>query len=176
MDLIVVIIIAISLSMDAFSLSLAYGTLGMNRRQMNFLSLVVGLFHFFMPLLGMIVGEKIFSLFNFNPDFIVFLILFIIGIQMILDSFKENNELKLMKIPQYFLFAFAVSLDSFSIGITLTQIYKNYFVSVIVFSLASYSFTRLGLLLGNIIKKSIGKYSTLIGGVILILIGILLSF
>ena len=57
--MILVILIGISLSMDAFSLSLAYGTLNIKNRNINLLTLIVGLYHFFMPLIGMFVGKKI---------------------------------------------------------------------------------------------------------------------
>ena len=62
MSIIMVIVIAVSLSMDAFSLSLAYGTLNLEKSQIRLLSLIVGLYHFFMPLLGMWVGTKILNI------------------------------------------------------------------------------------------------------------------
>ena len=69
MSIIMVIVIAVSLSMDAFSLSLAYGTLNLEKSQIRLLSLIVGLYHFFMPLLGMWVGTKIL---NFRHNFLNF--------------------------------------------------------------------------------------------------------
>ena len=83
MSIIMVIVIAVSLSMDAFSLSLAYGTLNLEKSQIRLLSLIVGLYHFFMPLLGMWVGTKILNILPINPNTIVFIVLFFIGIQMI---------------------------------------------------------------------------------------------
>ena len=41
------IIVGISLSMDAFSLSLAYGTVGLSKKQEIILSIVVGIYHFY---------------------------------------------------------------------------------------------------------------------------------
>ena len=55
------ILVGISLSMDAFSLSLVYGTNGMNKRNEIILSVIVGLFHCFMPLFGGFFGNVIFS-------------------------------------------------------------------------------------------------------------------
>ena len=49
MNLFLLFIIAISLSMDAFSLSLAYGTLDINKKEIITLSIIVGIYHFFMP-------------------------------------------------------------------------------------------------------------------------------
>ena len=85
-----VIIIAISLSMDAFSLALAYGTLNLNKKDIYKLSLVVGFYHFFMPLLGLFFGNIILKYVS-NPNFLVFVILFIIGIEMIYETFKEEK-------------------------------------------------------------------------------------
>lgn len=171
MDIMIVLAIAVSLSMDAFSLSLSYGTIIDSKKQRILLSLIVGLFHFCMPLIGMILGKGIFKFLNVNSDFIVFLILFVIGVQMIFGSFKDE-EVKVMKISELLLFGFAVSIDSFSVGFTLTSIYENYIVSAILFSICSSFFTFVGLYLGNIIKKSIGDLATILGGVILIIIGV----
>lgn len=173
MELLLVFIVAVSLSMDAFSLSLAYGTLGIPKKQICLLSIIVGLFHFFMPLLGLFVGASILSFIKINPDFIVFIVLVAIGIQMILESFSKKDEMEVMRIAGLFLFAFAVSVDSFSVGITLTSISENYVLSAVIFAFCSMTFTFIGLLLGNKIQKSIGKISTIFGGIILMFIGLL---
>lgn len=170
-----VLMIAVSLSMDAFSLSLAYGLAGVTKKQIRILSIVVGLFHFFMPLLGMLLGTLILKRFAFDYDFLILLILSFIGIQMILESFKEK-EIKPLKKLEIILFALAVSIDSFSVGITLTDINENYLLSALVFSITSAIFTFLGLKLGDKIAKVIGKVSTIIGGIILIIIGVLYVF
>ena len=172
MDLFLVIVIAVSLSMDAFSLSLAYGTLGMQNKDKYILSLIVGVFHFVMPLLGMFVGNVFLNFIKINPDIIVSIILSFIGLEMIISSFKENDEVKLMKFYEFFLFAFAVSIDSFSVGITLTDLGENVILSPIIFSLSSFIFTLLGLFIGNKIEKLLGKIATILGGGSLVIIGI----
>lgn len=173
MELLLVFIVAVSLSMDAFSLSLAYGTLGIPKKQVCLLSIIVGIFHFFMPLLGLFVGTGILNFIKIDPDFIVFVVLFAIGIQMILESFSKKEEMEVMRVTQLFLFAFAVSIDSFSVGLTLTSISENYLLSALIFAFCSMIFTFIGLVLGNKIKKSIGKISTIFGGLILMFIGLL---
>lgn len=166
-----VLMIAVSLSMDAFSLSLAYGMAGVTKKQIYKLSITVGIFHFFMPLLGMGLGELILKQFAFDYNFLIFLILGFIGTQMILESFKEK-EIKPLKKFEIILFALAVSIDSFSVGITLTDLNENYLFSAASFAFASCLFTYIGLLLGNKITKLIGKISTIIGGIVLIGIGL----
>ena len=173
MSVLTIIIIAISLSMDAFSLSLAYGTLNLEKHDIYLLSILVGIFHFFMPLIGYFIGNKIISLIWIKENFIVFLVLVIIGFNMIIESFKDNNNVSKMNILEMIIFSFAVSIDSFSVGIGIKKIYDNNIVSSLLFSLSAGMFTYFGLKLGKTINNAIGKISTIIGGIVLIIIGIL---
>ena len=172
MEFLLVVIIAISLSMDAFSISLAYGTLKIEKNKQYIISMTVGIFHFIMPLIGLIVGNKIISIFKIRPEILIFIILVVIGIEMVYETFKKKETIKIMHKLEILLFAFAVSIDSFSVGITLAKINKNYLLSALMFALTSFIFTLIGLKLGNKIETLIGKMSTVIGGIILIIIGI----
>lgn len=172
MSILMVIIIAVSLSMDAFSLSLAYGTLNMSKKEINLLSVIVGIYHFIMPLIGMYIGTKIIELLPINPNTIVFLVLLFIGIEMIIESFQNDRKITLMKFSELLIFGLAVSIDSFSVGIGLQAIYSNPYIAALIFSISSFIFTYLGLILGKKINEMIGKISTFIGGLILIIIGI----
>ena len=168
-----VILMAISLSMDAFSLSLVYGTFGIDRKNKIILSIIVGCFHFVMPLIGMFLGEVILSLFKFDMDILVSFILSFIGVQMIISSFKKNDDIKPLKFSEFFLFGFAVSIDSLTLGITLPNMGMASIISPIIFALTSFLFTFIGLSIGNKIEKLLGKLATIIGGAILTIIGIL---
>ena len=170
--MLLVFLMAVSLSMDAFSLALAYGTLGMNNKDKFILSLIVGIFHLIMPLLGMLAGEVILSLFKFNPDFLVAIILLFIGIQMIISSFKKNEDIKPLKFSEFFLFGLAVSVDSLTLGITLPNMGVSTVLAPIVFAIVSCLFTFTGLFIGNKIEKLLGKVATVIGGAILTIIGV----
>ena len=170
MNLLLTFLVAIGLSMDAFSLSLLYGTLGMNGREKFCLSFVTGVFHFFMPLLGLLFGNFLFSFITIDTDIIVMIILCFIGVQMIFSSFKDE-EVNYLNFSGYFLFAVAVSIDSFSVGITLSR-GSNLLLSPLIFSTVSFTFTFLGLFLGDKIYNIFGKISTIIGGFILVMVGL----
>lgn len=167
-----ILIIAISLSMDAFSLSLVYGTLNLNKKTIVLQSLIVGLYHFFMPRIGNYIGNKIFNIIPIDPNILVFIVLFIIGIQMILETFKKEN-IKKMNIGEMLLFGFAVSIDSFSIGLGLKTIYDNVLISTSIFMIVSFIFTYTGLIIGKRVNDIVGKISTMIGGIILMIVGLL---
>ena len=92
---------------------------------------------------------------------------------MIISSFKNKEEKFLLSIPGYLLFGLSVSIDSLTTGIGLPAITDKYILSASVFSVTSLLFTFLGLNLGNILNKKYGKISTIIGGIILLVIGLL---
>lgn len=173
MHILIIIIIAVSLSMDAFSLSLAYGTLNITKKNIWQLSMIVGIYHFLMPLLGMLVGSLILKYFPISPNILVFVVLVFIGVEMINESRSSDTEVKTMNLKELLLFGLAVSLDSFSVGIGLETISHHYIISALLFSFSSFFFTYLGLILGKRINNKIGSISTLIGGIVLISIGIM---
>jgi putative Mn2+ efflux pump MntP len=166
-------IIAISLSMDAFSLALAYGTINLSKKEINILSIIVGIYHFFMPILGMFIGTFITNFIHVGENIIILVIFSLIGINMIIESRKESEQVKYMKISEKLLFGLAVSIDSFSVGIGINNISNNFIICSIIFSITSFIFTYLGLKLGKKLNQLIGKVATLIGGISLILLGII---
>ena len=104
-----IFLIAISLSMDAFSLSLAYGTNKIENKTKYILSIIVGIFHFFMPLIGSSIGNIILKIIKIKPQIIVSIILSFIGISMCIKKEEKINPIK--NIIEIFFFALAVSLD-----------------------------------------------------------------
>ena len=173
MNIILIFLIAVSLSMDAFSLSLAYGTINLNKKEIKILSIIVGIYHFFMPILGMFVGSYITKFIHIGEDLIILIIFGLIGINMILESRKQQENIKYMKLGEIILFGFAVSIDSFSVGIGLNNISHNFILCSSIFSITSFMFTYIGLKLGKKLNQLIGRLATLIGGISLILFGIL---
>ena len=167
-----ILLIGISLSMDTFSLSLAYGMLGISKRYKLILSLVVGAYHFIMPIIGLIIGSIIDKHTFINLHLIASIILIYIGINLI-TSKNKNETLSLSKIG-LLLFVFSVSIDSLTVGIGLRGITNKYFLSAITFSICSAFFTYLGLFLGNSIGNKLGIYSKITGGIILIIIAIIM--
>lgn len=176
MDILILFTIAVSLSMDAFSLSLAYGTLNLDKKTINLLSIIVGLYHFFMPLIGMFLGSMILNFIHIKPDIVVFIVLIFIGVQMIIESFKKEEKIEQMSKMELLLFGLAVSIDSFSVGIGLNTITSNYILSATLFSISALIFTYLGLNLGKKINEIIGKIATFFGGVALIIIAFIYLF
>lgn len=176
MKILTIFLIAVSLSMDAFSLALIYGTQGIRKKDKIILSIIVGIYHFIMPLIGLSIGLLITNKLVINTDILVGIILALISIEMIVSSFKTKEERFLLTIPGYLVFGLSVSIDSLTTGVGLPAITDSYILSSIIFSITSFIFTYLGLNLGNKLNQKYGKYSTLFGGSILFILGIIYIF
>lgn len=168
-----ILLIGISLSMDAFSLALVYGIIGMKKEEKIILSLIVGIYHFIMPLIGLYFGTLIDEISFINLHIISSIILLYIGIDLIISNYKEENNLT-VSILGFIMFGLSVSIDSLTIGIGLKAITNDYLISSLIFSTSSLIFTYIGLLFGNIIGNKIGTYAKTIGGIVLIIIAIIM--
>ena len=120
-----------------------------------------------MPILGIKFG----NILNIKSNYIVALIFLIIGINMILDIYKEK-EIKPISFLYMLLFGLSVSIDSFTIGIGLSRIMNFTVLCPITFSLVSLIFTYVGLVLGKKISETVGNVSVIIGGLTLIVLGV----
>lgn len=167
-----IILIGVSLSMDTFSLSLSMGSLIKNNKYLNIFPFVVGIFHFIMPIIGNKIGIKIMNYFNIASNIVLGLILIVLGVNLAINYFKkEEIKINLNFISLLFL-AFSVSIDSFTVGLGISDITQKFVLSSLIFSTCSFSFTSVGLIIGKYSSKIIGKYASMIGIILLIVLGL----
>lgn len=166
-------VMAFALGMDAFSVGLGMGMVRLRLRQIFKIGLLIGLFHVWMPLLGIIAGRFLSDKFGQFAGYAGGLLLLLLGLQMIYSSLK-SDESRLITPVGYGLivFALSVSLDSFSVGLTL-GIYKAKTIAVLIsFGLAATILTWAGLLVGRKVQGWLGTYSEALGGSILLGFGL----
>ena len=170
-ELVSILLIGISLSMDTFSLSLTLGTVS-GKKLIKILPLFVGIFHFFMPILGNFIGITLINLFNLASNIILGTVLIILGINLAIHYFKDETAEINLNIIGMLIFALSVSIDSFSVGLGINDITSNYYIASIIFALCSASFTYLGIIIGKYSSKLIGKYAIILGIFLLLILGI----
>lgn len=153
--------------MDAFALALSYGIKDIKIRNVLITAITVGLFHFFMPLIGNDVGTHLFYHTMIKPKYVLFLVFLILSVDMFTHFFEEKPKIRPLNFLGTIIFAVSVSFDSFSVGIGINYIYSNILVIVSSFCIISALFTLLGFWLGKKLKSSIGKYSFLLGSITL---------
>ena len=161
--------------MDTFSLSLSLSSI-INYKYMKIIPLSVGIFHFFMPLFGNIIGINIIKIFNIVNDLVLGIILVLLGIDLLINFFKKEDITIKLSLIGVLLFSLSVSIDSFSVGIGINNITNSYYVAAFIFAIISCLFTFLGLFLGKYLNKIIGKYALLFGSFLLIILGVFYIF
>ncbi|MFB5662754.1 manganese efflux pump MntP family protein [Alteribacillus sp. HJP-4] len=165
---------ALALSMDAFSMSLAVAMKGARVRYVR-TACVVGLFHMLMPCIGLYGGRWIASSYEKLALFAGGTLLLLVGLQMVWAGLSKDENAEVAIIPRgagLYLFALLVSIDSFSIGITLGILQAGLLKVLLVFGLVSAFFTWFGLKVGSRFQSIFGRYSEMLGGVILLCFGI----
>ena len=167
-----IILVAIGLSMDSFSLSLGYGVFLNNKRKIINISLLVGLFHFIMPLIGSSLGIYLKKIIPMEDSKIIGIIFLIISLEIIYSVIKKEGVEPLNSTIDTIIFAFSVSLDSFSTGIGIKAFQTNKIVIAIIFFFISFIFTYFGLLFGKKLKERIGNKSQIVGLLILLLLSL----
>ena len=88
-----VLLISISMAMDAFAVCLAAGTLETihGPRPLFRLSFHFGLFQFIMPVIGWLLGATIQPLIRTYTDWIAFVLLVSVGVHMIYTSVRSET-------------------------------------------------------------------------------------
>ncbi|SFE61556.1 manganese efflux pump MntP [Alteribacillus iranensis] len=166
---------AVALSMDAFSMSLAIAMQD-NRKVNKWVTAgTVGIFHMLMPCLGLYGGRWIASEFEHIAVITAGALLGIIGLQMIRAGLRNEDKMEQVIVPRgigIFIFALLVSLDSFSIGISLGILQAPLYSVLLAFGAFSAFFTWSGLSLGKQLRQSLGHYGEIIGGLILLGFGL----
>ncbi|ENH97983.1 hypothetical protein J416_02701 [Gracilibacillus halophilus YIM-C55.5] len=115
-----ILCMAIALGMDAFSVGLGMGMQALRLKRMFIIGITVGLFHVLMPFLGLVLGAFISHRLEGIAILAAGLLLCAIGVQMMLQTFQEKSSDILNPVGiGLFLFALSVSLDSFSVGLSL---------------------------------------------------------
>ncbi|WP_404330464.1 manganese efflux pump MntP family protein [Mesobacillus maritimus] len=176
-EVVTLILMAFALGMDAFSVGLGMGMFRLSLRQILKIGIMIGIFHVWMPLVGMIAGRFLSDQFGAIASYLGGGLLILLGIQMIRSSFKEEEESLIAPVGKGLLFfAFGVSLDSFSAGLTLGIYGAKTFLVLICFGAVATILTWAGLFLGRRVQGWLGQYSEALGGGILLAFGLKLLF
>ncbi len=183
MTLIEILLIGISLSMDAFAVAMCKG---LSVKKTNFKHYIItglyfGGFQALMPLLGYLAGysfERIISMFDY---IISFALLAIIGGNMIKEALSDDGDscsvgfdAKAM-IP----FALATSIDALAVGVTFVgkasftgYLNENVFFAVGVIGVTTFLLSAAGVKIGNIFGIKYQQKAEMTGGIILVLLGL----
>lgn len=178
MSFIELFFIAVSLAMDAFAVSVSNGLLLPKIRIRNAVTfgLYFGAFQFAMPLVGYLLASSFSVYIEAFDHWIAFILLAIIGINMIKESFSEeekDNQKEVMSPKNLITLAIATSIDALAVGVTFAIVPSvNIWISCSVIGIVAFVLSYIGVMLGKKISGVFQSYAERVGGYILVIIGL----
>ena len=176
MSLIELFLSAVGLSMDAFAVSICKG-LSVRKAEPRH-SLIVGAyfggFQALMPAIGYVLGRQFESLITSVDHWIAFVLLGIIGGNMIREALKGEQE----ELDDSFTFrtmlplAIATSIDALAMGVTFAFLQVQIVPAVLFIGVTTFVLSAVGLKVGNVFGAKYKSRAELFGGVVLVLMGI----
>jgi len=169
--------ISIGLGMDAFAVAVASG---IKLKEMHVvhslrLALFFGIFQAVMPVIGWFLGLKVVNLIKSFDHWIAFVLLAGIGIRMIHESFKLEDDKKKLNpadIHILLILSFATSIDAFAVGFTFALLHMAILMPVVTIGVITFIMSLTGVYLGQKFGDMFSKQMEITGGVILILMGL----
>lgn len=166
-------LLAVGLSMDAFAVSICKG---LSMKRMNYKNAVkaglfFGIFQAMMPSIGYFLGSRFQSLITEIDHWIAFILLFLIGGNMIREAFgQEEQQNDSFDLKTMLVLAVATSIDALAVGITFAFLNTNLLPAVTLIGCTTFLFSFFGVKIGNAFGSRYEKKAEITGGVILILI------
>lgn len=180
MGIIEVVILAISLSMDAFAVALCKG---LALKKLNIKSCLIvgawfGAFQGLMPLIGYLLGSTFASKITAIDHWIAFVLLAIIGGNMIKESLDKDCEKAddSLGAKTMLVMAIATSIDALAVGVSFafTDFEPDWFVYIafVLIGIITFTLSAIGVKVGNIFGTKYKSKSEFAGGAILIILGL----
>lgn len=176
MDIMTLLFIAVALSIDSFAASVALG-LPQNRSEWTDITKVIltlSLMQSLFPLIGWLIAGSFAGSIEEYDHWLAFVLLSIVGGQMIYGSIKRQKSESNINISfkTLLMLSFATSIDALITGVSFAFLGLDIINAITTIFAVTMLLTFLGFRYSHIIGKKIGKYSELLAGLILIAIGI----
>lgn len=177
MTIIEILIIAVGVSMDAFAVSICKGLSVCRVRPRDVLSVALwfGGFQALMPLVGYFLGVSFADFVGSVDHWIAFILLGIIGGNMLKESFHRNGSCEVasdFSFRTMLAMAVATSIDALAIGVSLAFLKVSIWQAVILIGLTTGAFSAVGILIGNMFGSRYKSKAEFAGGFILIAMGL----
>ena len=176
MTILELIVISISLAMDAFAVSICKGLTikKITRKECIIIGLYFGVFQAIMPLIGYLLSKS-FAVYITNIDhWLAFILLLFIGINMIMESLSNDNKDYNDKIDYKTMLPLSVatSIDALAVGITLAFFQTDIKIAILIIGIITFLLSLIGVKIGHSFGKKYQSKAQLLGGITLILIGL----
>ncbi len=185
MGLMELLLLGTGLSMDAFAVSICKGieTKKAGLKQVLLCGIWFGSFQGLMPFIGYILGSKLEFIINRIAPWLAFVLLSVIGINMIREAFSAKKEETRagFDVRSMFILAVATSIDALAVGITFVAVpvflidasdLINTIIGCLIIVATTFVFSCFGVRIGNVFGTRFKSGAEAAGGFVLVFIGL----
>lgn len=183
MNLLELLILSVGLAMDAFAVAVCKG-LSIKKISVKhpvIVGLYFGVFQAVMPMIGFFLGKQFSDKISAIDHWVAFILLGIIGINMIKGSIKEEEEEdecesckdvdNSLKVKEMLVLSVATSIDALAVGITFAFLKVNILVATSFIGGVTFLISAAGVIIGNIFGGKLKAKAEMAGGIILVCLG-----
>ncbi len=179
--MIALVLVAASVGLSNFAASIGIGIGGVDGRVRLRVGLVFGLFEAGMPVVGLLIGQRLEGDLGRTARWISAALLIAVGAYGLITSLRgggaagEARPVTSDRPARLLLSAFALSLDNLVVGFALGAYQVSLLTGAAIFGAVSVVMTLAGLELGARIGRRAGPRGEQIGGAILISVGVAIA-
>lgn len=169
-----IFLIGAALAMDAFAASVCKGLAVKENDWKNILKvgLFFGVFQALMPIIGYYLGRSFESKIKAYDHWVAFILLGIIGFNMIRESRDKTCEIGGFDFKSLLMLAIATSIDALAVGISFAFFQVEIFSAATIIGITTFVISVAGVYIGKIFGIKYKDKAELAGGIVIILIGI----
>ncbi len=185
MGIIELLLLGIGLSMDAFAVSICKGIEAKkaSAKQILICGVWFGFFQGLMPFIGFLFGSRLEVVINKIAPWLAFILLSIIGINMLREAFssEEEDTRAGFDVKSMFILAVATSIDALAVGITFVAVpvalidapvLINTVIGCLIIMTTTFVFSCCGVRIGNAFGTRFKSGAEAAGGFVLVFIGL----
>ncbi len=178
-EVVTLLLVGLSVGLGNFAASVAIGLGGVTKKLRIRIAIVFGIFETGMPIIGLLIGQRIAHDLGGKANIIGGLLLGLTGIYLIISSLRKSDDKDVVNASKgwakLIFTGLALSIDNLIIGFGLGTHNQPILLSAIVIGTISIGLALIGLELGNKLNSKVGSYSEILSGVILIFVGLLIA-
>lgn len=190
-----IVLLGLALAMDAFAVTISNTFIyqGNSKLRNLMMPIAFGLFQGIMPCIGYVLGRLVSDVISQYAGIITFAILGFIGARMIWDVFHEETKNttsstqypsdnkqtdsidssgQTLTMPVLALQAIATSIDALAVGVSFAALSVNVVFSASIIAITTACACLVALVIGRRFGSVLGDRATIVGGIVLILIGL----
>ena len=177
MEFVTIMVIAVGLAMDAFTVSIVSGSAykQLHLKHALQMALFFGAFQAFMPLVGALAGLSVKEHITGWDHWVAFALLAGVGAKMIYESLRmkpEKQDRDPTNILVLLALSIATSIDALAVGITLSLLVTSLAIAVAIIGLVTFILCYLGVCIGKKFGHFFESKIEALGGLILIALGL----